>query len=54
MTTMTSKERVQKLFNREPVDVMPCFSGMGMVTVQAIDGPKYGPRSYHNCTNIRL
>jgi [methyl-Co(III) methanol-specific corrinoid protein]:coenzyme M methyltransferase len=34
---MTSKERVQKLFNREPVDVMPCFSGMGMVTVQAID-----------------
>ncbi|MEE9612169.1 MAG: uroporphyrinogen decarboxylase family protein, partial [Desulfatiglandales bacterium] len=37
MATLTSKERVNTFFNREPVDVMPCFSGMGMVTVQAID-----------------
>ena len=36
MTEMTGKERVSKLFNREPIDTMPCFSGMGMVTIQAI------------------
>ncbi|KPK27696.1 MAG: hypothetical protein AMK69_10180 [Nitrospira bacterium SG8_3] len=34
---MTPKERITKFFKKEPVDVMPCFSGMGMVTVQAID-----------------
>ncbi|MBW1850990.1 MAG: methyltransferase [Deltaproteobacteria bacterium] len=33
---MTGKERVTKFFKKEPIDVMPCFSGMGMVTVQAI------------------
>jgi [methyl-Co(III) methanol-specific corrinoid protein]:coenzyme M methyltransferase len=37
MSNMKPKERVTKFFNKEPVDVMPCFSGMGMVTVQAID-----------------
>jgi [methyl-Co(III) methanol-specific corrinoid protein]:coenzyme M methyltransferase len=37
MATMTPKERVQKLLKREPVDTMPVFSGMGMVTVQAIE-----------------
>jgi [methyl-Co(III) methanol-specific corrinoid protein]:coenzyme M methyltransferase len=37
MATMTPKERVQKLLRREPVDTMPVFSGMGMVTVQAIN-----------------
>jgi len=36
MAELTSKERVQKLFKREPVDRMPCFSGMGTVTIQAI------------------
>ena len=36
MADLTSRERVQRLFRREPVDTMPCFSGMGMVTVQAI------------------
>jgi [methyl-Co(III) methanol-specific corrinoid protein]:coenzyme M methyltransferase len=34
---MQGKERILRFFHREPVDVMPCFSGMGMVTVQAID-----------------
>lgn len=34
---MTPKERVQKFFKREPIDTMPVFSGMGMITVQAID-----------------
>ena len=37
MTEMMPKERIEKFFNREPVDRMPCFSGMGMVTVQAIE-----------------
>ena len=37
MATMTPKERVKKFFKREPVDTMPVFSGMGMVTVQAIN-----------------
>jgi [methyl-Co(III) methanol/glycine betaine-specific corrinoid protein]:coenzyme M methyltransferase len=37
MATMTPKERVKKFFKREPVDMMPVFSGMGMVTVQAIN-----------------
>jgi len=34
---MTPKERIQAFFNREPIDTMPCFSGMGSVTVQAIE-----------------
>jgi hypothetical protein len=29
---MTPKERVNRFFKREPIDTMPCFSGMGMVT----------------------
>jgi [methyl-Co(III) methanol-specific corrinoid protein]:coenzyme M methyltransferase len=37
MATMTPKERVKKFFQREPVDTMPVFSGMGMVTIQAIN-----------------
>ncbi len=36
MATMTSKERVEKLFKKEPIDTMPIFSGQGMVTIQAI------------------
>ncbi|OQX66099.1 MAG: hypothetical protein B5M55_01270 [Desulfococcus sp. 4484_242] len=37
MATMTPKERVKAFFRREPVDQPPVFSGMGTVTVQAID-----------------
>ena len=37
MSQMTAKERIEKFFKREPIDMMPCFSGMGMVTVQAIE-----------------
>jgi [methyl-Co(III) methanol-specific corrinoid protein]:coenzyme M methyltransferase len=36
VNTMTPKERIQKFFKKEPIDTMPCFSGMGMVTIQAI------------------
>ena len=34
---MTPKERVNRFFKREPIDTMPCFSGMGMVTIQVIN-----------------
>jgi [methyl-Co(III) methanol-specific corrinoid protein]:coenzyme M methyltransferase len=37
MTEMTPKERIARLFRKEPIDIMPVFSGQGMVTVQAID-----------------
>ena len=37
MAELTSRERVLKLFAKEPIDRMPCFSGMGMVTVPAIE-----------------
>ena len=37
MAELTGKERVLKMFNKEPVDRMPCFSGQGTVTVQAIE-----------------
>lgn len=37
MSTLTSKERVVRLLARQPIDTLPCFSGMGMVTVPAID-----------------
>jgi [methyl-Co(III) methanol-specific corrinoid protein]:coenzyme M methyltransferase len=33
---MNSRERVLKLFNGEPVDRVPCFSGMGNVTEEGI------------------
>jgi [methyl-Co(III) methanol-specific corrinoid protein]:coenzyme M methyltransferase len=36
MSQLKPKERVQRLFRREPIDTMPIFSGMGMVTVHAI------------------
>ncbi len=34
---MTPKERVKALLQKQPVDTMPVFSGMGTVTIQAID-----------------
>lgn len=37
MAELTGKERVMKMFNKEPVDRMPCFSGQGAVTIQAIE-----------------
>jgi len=33
MTHLSSRERVLRLFAREPIDAMPCFSGQGMVSV---------------------
>lgn len=37
MSALTGKQRVQKLFKKEPLDTMPCFSGQGAVVVQAIE-----------------
>ena len=37
MAELTGKERVLKMFKKEPLDRMPCFSGQGTVTVQAIE-----------------
>jgi [methyl-Co(III) methanol-specific corrinoid protein]:coenzyme M methyltransferase len=37
MPALTGKERVQKLFKKEPLDTMPCFSGQGAVVIQAIE-----------------
>jgi [methyl-Co(III) methanol-specific corrinoid protein]:coenzyme M methyltransferase len=37
MTELTPRERIRRFFRREPIDVMPVFSGMGMVTIQAIE-----------------
>ena len=34
--TMTSKERVLNILARKPVDHVPCFSGMGNVTLAGI------------------
>jgi [methyl-Co(III) methanol-specific corrinoid protein]:coenzyme M methyltransferase len=34
---MTPKERIEKLFKREPIDAMPVFSGQGMIAIQAIE-----------------
>jgi len=36
MSNLTPIERVKRFFKREPVDVMPFFSGMGMVLLPAI------------------
>jgi [methyl-Co(III) methanol-specific corrinoid protein]:coenzyme M methyltransferase len=36
MADFTPKERVERLFRREPLDTMPFFSGMGMVLMPAI------------------
>ena len=34
--SLTPRERVMRLFRKEPVDTMPFFSGMGMVLLPAI------------------
>jgi len=36
MTELTPKERVMRVFRKEPVDTMPFFSGYGMVVLPAI------------------
>lgn len=52
MTALTGKERVQKLFKREPVDTMPCFSGQGAVVIQAIEKMNTQFAQIHNDAKI--
>lgn len=52
MSELTGKQRVQKLFKREPIDRMPCFSGQGTVVVQAIE--KMGTQFAKVHTDARL
>ena len=52
MSALTGKERVQKLFKKEPLDTMPCFSGQGAVVVQAIE--KMGTQFAKIHTDARL
>jgi [methyl-Co(III) methanol-specific corrinoid protein]:coenzyme M methyltransferase len=47
MAELTPIERVQRFFNREPVDKMPFFSGMGMVLLPAINKLGYNFPSVH-------
>ena len=39
-TPLNSRERVLRLFRREPIDCIPVFSGMGNITVHGLE--KYG------------
>ena len=48
MTELTPKERVMRLFKKEPVDTMPFFSGMGMVLMPAINELGYQFPKVHN------
>jgi [methyl-Co(III) methanol-specific corrinoid protein]:coenzyme M methyltransferase len=48
MAELTGKERVLKMFKKEPLDRMPCFSGQGTVTVQAIEKMETQFAKIHN------
>jgi [methyl-Co(III) methanol-specific corrinoid protein]:coenzyme M methyltransferase len=48
MAELTGKERVMKMFKKEPIDRMPCFSGQGTVTVQAIEKMETQFAKIHN------
>ncbi len=48
MAELTGKERVMKMFKKEPLDRMPCFSGQGSVTVQAIEKMETQFAKIHN------
>ncbi|RJQ85632.1 MAG: methyltransferase [Desulfobacteraceae bacterium] len=51
MAALTPKERVMRLFRKEPVDVMPFFSGMGMVLMPAIKKLGYQFPKIHTDAN---
>jgi [methyl-Co(III) methanol-specific corrinoid protein]:coenzyme M methyltransferase len=53
MAELTARDRVQRFFRKEPVDTMPCFSGMGMVTIQAIEkmGIRF-PQVHNSAQNL--
>ncbi len=47
MTELTSKERVMRLLNKEPIDTMPFFSGMGMVVMPGIEKAGFNFSTVH-------
>jgi [methyl-Co(III) methanol-specific corrinoid protein]:coenzyme M methyltransferase len=52
MSELTGKERILKMFNKEPIDRMPCFSGQGAVTVQAIEKMNTQFAKIHNDADL--
>lgn len=51
MAALTPKERVMRMFRKEPVDTMPFFSGMGMVLMPAIKKLGYQFPQVHSDAN---
>ena len=51
MSELTPKERVMRVFKKEPVDTMPFFSGFGMVLLPAINELGYKFPQVHSDAN---
>ncbi len=54
MTELTPKERVMRVFRKEPVDTMPFFSGYGMVVMPAITKLGYRFPQVHTDMNMMV
>jgi len=54
MTELTPKERVMRVFRKEPVDTMPFFSGYGMVVMPAIAKLGYRFSKVHTDANMMV
>ena len=54
MTELTPKERVMRVFRKEPVDTMPFFSGYGMVVMPAITKLGYQFAKVHSDKNMMV
>ena len=54
MTELTPKERVMRVFRKEPVDTMPFFSGYGMVVMPAITKLGYRFSKVHTDANMMV
>ncbi len=54
MTELTPKERVMRVFRKEPVDTMPFFSGYGMVVMPAITKLGYRFPKIHTDVNMMV
>jgi [methyl-Co(III) methanol/glycine betaine-specific corrinoid protein]:coenzyme M methyltransferase len=54
MTELTPKERVMRVFRKEPVDTMPFFSGYGMVVMPAIKKLGFQFPKVHTDVNLMV
>ena len=54
MTELTPRERVMRVFRKEPVDTMPFFSGYGMVVMPAITKLGYRFPQVHTDMNVMV